>query len=645
MTPVDDRPDAIPAGDAGSAARLAALERQVAALAAEVALLRATVRVVPGQPAPSLPDEPRGRGIGQDRWLRPEVAAALRAPPRRVKPPITGEELESLVGRYGTLLFAALVILMGVGVLIKVAISHGLLTPEVRVGMGALIAAGVGGAGLYFHHRGEVRYGNVLLALALAIVDLVAWGAGPRLHLVPTSVALAIVDIVAIALAALALRDESEFLFCIAVAGALSAPLVTSDNSGTAPALLAYGAVVLIGALRAVREPHWPRAFAVLVGGALLYALAAAAMPITVAWYAPFAIVLFGGVCALGALLFADRAWRGVLARAYLGVALVGVPVGWDRIVAGPTRYAVGVALALATVTYAALAVRRPRQPYWVASALLLPLLSLAVASADSSGSNVEAGVLALWAVFALVAWGAERTRHELRRGGAHLLAGGLLGGAAVAVLLWPTPLLLVFGLSAWGVLLAAAVREETSLLPLIGVGVVLGAAALSAMDQLASRQAFAYVPFLTRSSASALFATLGLGIAGVALARGTGAPARWADRPVRLGVLIGFAILWGRMEVAQAFSRDLGTFLLIAYYAACGVASILVGRRLGITRLRIAGLVLAIYAAVKAVAQASEIGGVLLRVGAYGAVGVFLLGAGYLYRERAREGAGTAMR
>jgi uncharacterized membrane protein len=644
MTPVDDRSDAVSAGDASSAARLAALEQQVAALVAEVALLRASVRVAPGQPAPSLPDERLGSGIGQDRWLRSDVAAALRQPPRRVKPPITGEELESLVGRYGTLLFAALVILMGVGVLIKVAISHGLLTPEVRVGMGALIAAGVGGAGLYFHHQGEVRYGNVLLALSLAIVDLVAWGAGPRFHLVPTSVALSIVDVVAIAMAALALRDESEFLFCIAVGGALSAPFVTSDNTGSAPALLAYGAFVLVGALRAVREPHWPRAFAVMVGGALLYALAAAAMPITAAWYAPFAIVLFGGVCALGALVFAHRAWRGVLARAYLGVALVGVPVGWDRIGVGPARYAVGVAVALATVTYAALLVRRPRQPYWVASALLLPLLSLAVASADTPTTDAEAGVLALWAVFALLAWGFERTRHELRRGGAHLLAGGLLGAAAVGVFLWPTPLLLVAGLAVWGVLLAAAVREETSLLPLVGVGVVLGAACLSAMDQLASRQAFAYVPFMTRSSASALFATLGLGIAGLALARGKGAPAQWADRPVRLAVLIGFAILWGRMEVAQAFNRDLATFLLIAYYAACGLGSIIVGRQLGITRLRFAGLALAIYAAVKAVAEASEIGGVLLRVGAYGAVGVFLLGAGYLYRERGREVASAAL-
>jgi uncharacterized membrane protein len=106
----------------------------------------------------------------------------------------------------------------------------------------------------------------------------------------------------------------------------------------------------------------------------------------------------------------------------------------------------------------------------------------------------------------------------------------------------------------------------------------------------------------------------------------------------VRLGTVIGFAIVWGRMEFAEAFSRDLATFLLIAYYAACGVVSIVIGRRVGIQRLRVAGLVLAIYAALKAVLHASDISGVLLRVAAYGAVGVFLLGAGYGYRERAER-------
>jgi uncharacterized membrane protein len=636
MSSVDERPDAA-AADIGTVARLSALERQVAELRAELAQLREAtrrgepVRVPPDVAALRMPPRPSTGRVGATpprgpfAWARDAVQAASG-----------GLELEAVVGRYGTLLLAALVILMGVGVLIRVAVSHGLLTPEVRVAMGALAAAAVGAAGVHFHRRGEVRYGNVLLALALAVVDLVAWGAGPQLQLVPTGVALVVVDVVAIALATLALRDGSEFLFSIAVAGALSSPFVTTDGRGSAPALLLYGALVIVGSLRAVSDPRWTRAFGVLVAGALAYALTAAAMNTGTAWYSPFAVVLFGAGCALGALVTGERAWRGALARAFLAVSLIGVPDGWDRMVAGDWRIAAAVATAVAAVTYAALLVRRPRQRLWTASALVLPLISLAIASSGTDGREPAQGIVfAIWSALALGAWQFERLRGERRRGGAHLLAGGVLGSIAVAVLLWPMPLALVAGLAAWGVVLAAFADDEVSVLPLVGVAIATGSAALSALDQLASRQAYAYVPFLTRSSASALAAAAGLAAAGWVLGRGRGAPSEWADRAVRLGTVIGFAIIWGRMEFAEAFSRDLATFLLIAYYAACGVASIVIGRRLGIQRLRVAGLMLAIYAALKAVMHASDISGVLLRVAAYGAVGVFLLGAGYGYRER----------
>ena len=637
MSSLDERPDSSTA-DIGAAARLSALERHVAELRAEVAQLRAStargepVRLPPGVEALRRPPRPASSRTSSSSttrdpftWVRDAVRSASG-----------GLELEAAVGRYGTLILAALVILMGVGVLIRVAVSRGLLTPEVRVALGAFAAAAVGAAGLHFHRRGEVRFGNVLLALSLAVVDLVAWGAGPQLQLVPTSVALVIVDIVAIALAALALHDGSEFLFSIAVAGALSSPFVTTNGHGSAPALLTYGALVIVGSLRAVSDPRWIRAFGVLAVGAFVYALTAAAMSTGSAWYSPFAVVLFGAACALGALTIGERAWRGSLARAFLAVGVIGVPDGWDRMVAGDWRMAAVVALLVAAVTYAALLVRRPRQHLWTASALGLPLISLAIASAATGGREPGQGVVfAIWAAFALGAWQFERIRSERRRGGVHLLAGGVLGSIAVTLLLWSMPLALVAGLAAWGVVLAKLVEDETTELPLIGVAVATGGAALSALDQLASRQAYAYIPFMTRSSASALVATLGIAAAGWVLARGRGAPTQWADRAVRLGTLIGFAVLWGRMEMAEAFSRDLATFLLIAYYAACGVASIVIGRRLGIQRLRVGGLALAIYAALKAVMHASDISGILLRVAAYGAVGVFLLGAGYGYRER----------
>ena len=631
--------------------RLAALEGQVAALSAEVAALRDAVR-------PAAPSDGTGAIGVQPPFVSSAVAEALRKPPSPVENApqtptagwgrsdrmhaghaMSGVELESLVGRYGTLLLAALVILMAVGALIKMAVQHGLLTPEVRVVAGVVVAMLLAAAGIVFRSRGDVRYGGVLLALSLAVVDLVAWGAGPRFNLVPVGVALGVVDVVALGLVALSLRDHSEFLFVVAIAGALSAPFVTTDGGGTALALLLYGGIVLAGALRSAQDSGWMRAFAALVLGALVYSLAAAALPMSGAWYGPFLVALFGGTCAVAALLFGEPAWRSELPRAYLAVSIVGVLTGWDAVVTQPHVVTISVALGLAVVTYAALLTRQVTMRCWTASALVLPLASLGIAYAGAGTGEWQGAALALWCVFALAAWRVELAASEGARAGAHLLAAGVLGCFAVTAWFWSTPLAFVAGLATWAVVLAALARSGSSLLPLGALALALGAAALSSIDQLASRSAFSYTPFATRSSASALVAALGIRLAGDVIGSGAGRSGRIADRPLRLGVLFGFLIVWGRMEMAQAFSSDLASFLLTSYYAACGVGSIIVGRRLGMGRLRVAGLGLALYAAFKAVVEVTDIGSIMLRVGAYAAVGVFLLSAGYLYREvRARE-------
>lgn len=115
--------------------------------------------------------------------------------------------------------------------------------------------------------------------------------------------------------------------------------------------------------------------------------------------------------------------------------------------------------------------------------------------------------------------------------------------------------------------------------------------------------------------------------MAGELIGRGRDGSAAVGARSIRPGVLIGSLIVWGRMEVAQAYSPDLAGFLLTSYYAGCGAASIVAGRRLGMGHLRVAGLGLALYAAV----EVTDIGSVGLRVGSYAAVGMFLLSAGYL--------------
>ena len=64
------------------------------------------------------------------------------------------------------------------------------------------------------------------------------------------------------------------------------------------------------------------------------------------------------------------------------------------------------------------------------------------------------------------------------------------------------------------------------------------------------------------------------------------------------------------------------------------GVASIFIGRARAIRVLRHVGLGLAIFAALKAIAEASSLD-IGLRVGSYFLAGLFLLAVAYWYRER----------
>ena len=620
-------------------ARLAALEAELAALRGELIELRGRVRrIEPEAHEPRPRPAPPPRDASMDARPRPRASLTdqLQATPAfgMNRPSLSGDALETWVGRYGTLIAAASVILLGVGTLVVWAVQRGLLSPPVRVGFGAVATACVAAAGLQFRRKGERRYGNVLLALSLAMTAVVAWGAGPRLHIVPSGVALAVVDLVALAIAVLATQDESEFLFVVAIGGALSSPFITADREGRPDVLLAYGAVVLLGGIRGSRDPEWRGAPILLVAGAALYALAAAGLPSLATWYGPFLVPLFGGLLALGSLALADPAWRGALSRSFLAVALIGVLFGWDAIPAQPVAVVAAVSAGLLVTTYVALWVDQPPQKFWAPSVALLPLLSLGVAEARASWSAAQSALLAAWGLVALGMWRAERWRAKTERGSMHLLLAILLVASGTAHWLWPNPFSLVAGLGLVALAAAALARDEEHAVPVPGVVVVLIGAALSAIDQLMSLRPYAYTPFATRASASAFVAVLSVAGAGYIIERGRGAAARLFTRVNWVGATVALTFIWGRMEMVQAYSRDTSTFLLTLYYASTGVAGIVAGRRLDSKPFRVAGLVVAIYAAAKAVIEATNISGLMLRVGCYAAVGVFLLGAAYLYRN-----------
>ena len=155
-------------GDGGTSssrsdeARLTALEAEVAALRGELADLRDRR----GRTAPSSPPaEAPSAGAAAQSVLadRSRVSSSAR------HTSLSGHSIESWVGRYGTLVAGAFVILLGVGTLVVWAVQRGLLSPELRIAAGAATTACVAAAGWQFRRRGERRYGNALLALALAM--------------------------------------------------------------------------------------------------------------------------------------------------------------------------------------------------------------------------------------------------------------------------------------------------------------------------------------------------------------------------------------------------------------------------------------------------------------------------------------------
>jgi hypothetical protein len=214
-----------------------------------------------------------------------------------------GPDLEAVVGRYGTVAVAALLILMAVGAFLTWAIATFTISPTARVGVGALGAAALAAVGVWLRRRGTAvaagasrapaaaretgpntdvdtgegtqRFGDVLLALSLAVTHVVAWAAGPFLGIVPPAAALAVAAAASAALAALARRGRQQALFLVGVGGALVAPFVTSGITGNALSLRVYGWLVLSSALLAVptgpeRARRWDAALRLLgIGGAV----------------------------------------------------------------------------------------------------------------------------------------------------------------------------------------------------------------------------------------------------------------------------------------------------------------------------------------------------------------------------------------
>ena len=605
------------------------MEVQMVQMRGELAALRhdTTVPEPPATPpAPAAPDPARpGARASGPAPPAPRAAAAL--------------DLEAIVGRYGAIVLATVAILVGVGAFLTWAIAHGLLGPGMRVALGALGALAVAFTGWRLRERGTVRFGNVVLALSLALLHLDMWGAGPRLHVLPTNVALAIAGIASVALAVLALREKEELLFAVGLGGALLAPFVASSDAGSAYVLAVYGCTVIGAGIFGLREDRWRVALAILGAGGPLYVMAIFGMASrTTATPVHYVAAAFGLVCAWTVLVWGRTSARWHLALWYLVLAAFALAG------AGAWKGIAGVAIALALVgTLTSDGVSQFLRSVSLArplAAIVLPLGFLGAAEVALRHPDSPAGVAvaAVWTLVALA--GAAIT---VRDRGLHLATA--VGTSAVVVLLGlhRMPELCVMVLALHAMIFAHVMRRVHAAALMWPVTVVLGVGSVWAMALLDERVRYAFPPFLTQASLAALAVTAAWWLFARELRNGWSAPAGAGDADLARATLDAMpaiaAFVWIQRELAGAFAADIATFLLIVFYALAGVAAIFYGRHRAHRVARIVGLALAFYAGIRALAQAWSFDAIGWRVGSCVLVGLFVALVAYWYRGQDGEG------
>ncbi len=620
--------------------RLELLERSVGALSEEIAAIRATLAALATRPTSVRP------------LHKPDISPRSRpSPPRRAIVFGEGLDIERLLGRYGMLGIAVLAAAAAVGTFLSWAVNRGYLTlpPAARIVVGLLFAAGIGAWGFRLRQR-ERSFGSSLLGLALVVVLVCAYAAGPGLAVIPEWLAFAGAIAVSWALAIFARRESDEPLWCVAFGGAAIAPFVTSSGKGNIYGLVVYAASVLIAACYAIGPRPWNVAWRVFFAGATLLVTTGATVSRSHGLSGFLFALALPVVAALGGVLPFAMASRQRAALRWLWVLAVAAgfaaPVGKSL---GPS---VGGALFIVLIAWLVTLDwvstveqssvfeanrRRTTMLDWI-DAAILPL-ALALQTTYALREVVPIAVPYSIEVAALLLFAWRRPLSATRD--AAIAALLILAVAALYALHPEAPTVEVIGILALGLAALALHAARPSMTWVAGCVVLIVQAAGITTFALTGRPAYTTPPFATEASLAALCVTLALIV--ISYVRPLLMSAMDAVRSGRendLGRAIvivapwAWSFWWGFLELAMAFSKSTSTLLLVVYFAACAVFGVALGHRRQSGGVRKTGLALALLAAATAVYGATSFFVVGMRVLAYLVISAFLLGIAYWYRR-----------
>lgn len=557
------------------------------------------------------------------------------------------------------LAIAVIAAVAAVGTFLSWAYANGYLhlSPAMRVVIGLAFAAAIGTWGFKLRKR-ERSFGSTILALALVIVQVCAYAAGPGFGLVPTWVAFGGTAVISWLLAVFAHAENDEPLWCVGFGGAALAPFVTSDGRGNVYALMIYGLVTLLPACFAISQRNWPVGWRVFYAAAALFSFSSAELGYRTSTPAMLCAFAFPFVVAMaGVVPFAPGERKRAALRwlAFLGaVASVRTQVYFDQ------RAWTVAAVLLAAVTLwlflldhqahlpqsSLLASMResPRFLNWIDVAAIPLLISYEAADAlRNHGRPIVAYGIAA-ALF--LAFAVRRGVNSMRDAAA--FATLLTASIVTALLPLEQPLGKLIAFVLFALLALAAHRAMPSVSWLIGGLFTLFVCASASTGFLMNRLPYTFTPFTTEPSATALVVLVALVFVArlwfmlrTATRTAMGERPEWTYasnaklllRAVSTAPWV-WAFVWGMIELSMAYSASTSTLLLVTYFAATAVGCVGVGRARHSARLRQVGLALALVATATAFYGATSYFDIGARIAAYLVTSAFLLGIAYWYRQ-----------
>src|SRR6266851_6161544 len=252
------------------------LDRRVAGLAEEFALLRGT----PSPEAAPAPEEvappPEPAPVAAETAI-PEEPVVPPAPPVSPAAPAPWQQWEQkLVENWLVWLGGAAIALGGV-FLVKLSIDYGLMTPLVRVVLGIMLGIGLSiGAEWVRRHdlAGDAEPGaasdvpQALAAAGAATVFASLYAAHALYGFLPAGLAFALLAATAGATVAQSLR-HGPLVAALGLVGAFIVPLLVTSPTPHALPLFAYLAVVTAGVLALLRHRAWWWLASPSLGGAI----------------------------------------------------------------------------------------------------------------------------------------------------------------------------------------------------------------------------------------------------------------------------------------------------------------------------------------------------------------------------------------